>query len=137
MRPCRQTPELRAKQLKQDNASRRRRYAENKEKRLEENREWKKRNADKVRTYNRNRKSLVRATGSFTFSEIELILQEQGNKCPGCFKTFSDDLPFTLDHFVPLSRGGSNTASNIQLMCRTCNCSKRHSLWTEWIKTNG
>lgn len=31
----------------------------------------------------------------------------------------------TLDHFVPLSKGGTNTLGNLRLACAKCNNDKR------------
>ena len=134
MRPCRATPELREKELKRDNASRRRRYAENKEKRLAANREWKRANQEKIYLSNSKRRALLReAVGYHSLNDLLLIREEQGNKCPGCLSLFTDDLPATIDHFVPLSKGGSNWADNTQLLCRPCNCSKKDKLWKDWV----
>lgn len=117
------------------NANRRKRYsedAEGREKRLAANRQWKRDNPEKVRANNRNRKSKFKTLGTFTNEELDIIREEQGNKCPGCFRVFSEELPESIDHFVPISKGGSNYASNIQLLCLFCNCSKNDKLWKEW-----
>lgn len=115
----------------------RKRYLENEKHRenlLKENREWKKNNLEKVAIINLNRYLKLRSIeGSLTYSEILNILEEQGGKCPGCLKDFSEDLPYTIDHFIPISKGGINHSNNIQLLCRPCNCSKRASLWSDWI----
>ena len=105
-------------------------YTRHRERVLEQNRIWKRNNRLKVRASNRARKTALKnIEGSFTAADIELILSEQANKCPGCFEIM--DKP-TIDHFVPIARDGTNDRDNIQLMCQTCNCSKRHSLWHEW-----
>lgn len=63
------------------------------------------------------------AEGTHTASEVSALFAKQRGKCAGC----SCKLPksFHKDHVVPLSRGGSNWISNIQLMCGSCNSSKR------------
>jgi 5-methylcytosine-specific restriction endonuclease McrA len=33
-------------------------------------------------------------------------------------------LQITLDHVIPLTRGGAHTASNLRVACRSCNSSK-------------
>lgn len=42
------------------------------------------------------------------------------NKCKYCKST--DEL--TIDHKIPLSKGGSNAPGNIQTLCRLCNQTK-------------
>jgi len=133
MRPCRATPELRAKDLARDNETRRQRYADNKEKRLAANREWKRANREKIYVNNSNRRALLKdAIGYHSLDDLLLIRDEQGSKCPGCLRTFGDEIKATVDHFVPLSRGGTNYPANIQLLCGSCNCSKNDKLWHEW-----
>jgi hypothetical protein len=43
----------------------------------------------------------------------------------------SDELH--MDHVVPRSRGGPDTASNIVMACRPCNFEKRDSTASEWL----
>lgn len=42
----------------------------------------------------------------------------------------------TLDHVVPLKRGGSHGIGNLVAACRTCNSSKGAKLLVEWRKSN-
>jgi 5-methylcytosine-specific restriction endonuclease McrA len=32
----------------------------------------------------------------------------------------------TIDHVIPLARGGTHEPSNVRLACRSCNCGKAH-----------
>lgn len=38
----------------------------------------------------------------------------------------------SLDHIVPLSKGGTNTWSNIQWICQKCNRYRRNSTCQQW-----
>jgi len=49
-----------------------------------------------------------------------LVWNRDGGKCVKCGGT--ENLEF--DHIIPLSKGGSNTARNIQLLCEHCNRGK-------------
>jgi hypothetical protein len=52
------------------------------------------------------------------------VWRRDGGRCVRCGAT--DDLEF--DHIIPFSKGGANTVSNIQLLCRRCNRAKRDSI---------
>ena len=67
------------------------------------------------------------AQGSFTFEQWVEVVEKQGDKCVICKNKFSNELPPTIDHIVPLSKGGSNDISNIQALCGRCNSSKGNS----------
>jgi len=38
----------------------------------------------------------------------------------------------TMDHIVPISRGGQSTKGNVVASCKKCNNAKRHLLPMEW-----
>ncbi len=38
----------------------------------------------------------------------------------------------TMDHVVPISRGGRSTKGNVVPACKTCNTKKKQMLPTEW-----
>ena len=64
------------------------------------------------------------AFGKITREEWLTKCAECGNKCVRCglFKAL------TIDHIIPLSKGGSNTIDNIQPLCKKCNSSKNNRL---------
>ncbi|TFD80751.1 HNH endonuclease [Cryobacterium sp. Sr8] len=53
--------------------------------------------------------------------------QKQGRACAYC-----DQPSTTVDHVVPLVRGGTNYEGNLTPACRPCNSSKSGSLIIEW-----
>jgi len=52
------------------------------------------------------------------------VWRRDGAKCSRCGSR--EDLEY--DHIIPLSRGGSNTARNIELLCEECNRRKSNSI---------
>jgi 5-methylcytosine-specific restriction endonuclease McrA len=48
------------------------------------------------------------------------VFKRDGYRCRAC----GADVDLTVDHIVPVIHGGSNTESNLQTLCRTCNSRK-------------
>jgi len=67
------------------------------------------------------------AEGSFTTVEWLHVKRQQNNQCAHC-RIVAD---LTIDHILPLNRGGSNYISNIQGLCLSCNSRKQDRLETE------
>ena len=65
---------------------------------------------------------------SFSRKKLLAVYQQSNGVCVACGK--SDELE--VDHIIPLSRGGSNDLSNLQLLCSTCNRSKGAKTMQEW-----
>lgn len=84
---------------------------------------WKLENPEKYR--HKNRTSNVRrrqAIGSHTASDICDILKLQKGRCAICRDKLGKK--YHVDHIKPLSSGGTNDRSNLQITCEPCNLSK-------------
>ena len=55
--------------------------------------------------------------------------------CHYCGKTF-DPKELTLDHIVPVARGGKSTRGNVVPACKTCNSDKKYYTPAELILRN-
>ena len=58
--------------------------------------------------------------------------------CHYCNGTFAP-ADLTMDHLVPIIRGGKSTRSNVAPACKECNNKKRHMLpleWEEYVKSH-
>ncbi len=55
------------------------------------------------------------------------VFERDSYCCQSCRKT-NQETELTIDHIIPLARGGSNDLSNLQTLCRSCNLKKRHHL---------
>lgn len=51
--------------------------------------------------------------------------------CHYCGKTFAPD-ELTMDHLVPIVRGGKSTRGNVVPACKECNNRKKYLLPVEW-----
>lgn len=73
-----------------------------------------------------------RAKGSdscnVTVVEWMKIINDFGNRCAYCRKAGQ----MTIDHVVPLSRGGRHSISNLVPACRSCNKQKGSLTISEW-----
>lgn len=61
--------------------------------------------------------------GNFTESDWETMRAECNYTCLAC-KRPEPEIKLTIDHVIPLSRGGTHDKSNIQPLCGSCNSAK-------------
>ena len=86
-------------------------------------REWRAANGDKAKAIVHRRRSLKKASGGrYSAAEWNALVSHYGNKCLGCGR---DDLPLTVDHIIPIAKGGRSDIDNLQPLCRACNSRKR------------
>jgi 5-methylcytosine-specific restriction enzyme A len=55
--------------------------------------------------------------------------------CHYCSKTFSKE-ELTMDHKLPLARGGKSTKGNLVVSCKACNSDKKYLTPAELILRN-
>lgn len=65
--------------------------------------------------------------GNLTRDDIARMRHEQRGRCVYCMSRGK----LSLDHKIPLSKGGTNDADNVQLLCISCNARKSDLLWEE------
>ena len=58
------------------------------------------------------------------------------NICFYCEECFPARL-LTMDHVVPLSKGGLSVKSNLVPCCKSCNSKKKNFMPTEWLEFLG
>lgn len=109
-------------------------YVLNAEKHAANGRAWREANPSLVSAKAARRRALeANAEGEFSEEEWTALLLHFGPHCPSC----GEIRPLTVDHVVPLSWGGSNWISNIQPLCRACNCRKRDLHATRYPRWEG
>ena len=96
----------------------------------ENQRRWRANNPMAASAAQDRRRALeLNAPGEWTRDDVREILKSQGRFCFYCQCRLTK---FQCDHFIPLSRGGSNGPENIVLSCGPCNFSKGAKMPWEW-----
>lgn len=86
---------------------------------------WIKAHPEKKREYDGRRRVRLGRGESFTAAEWAACKWLFGGVCLRCGATEN----LSVDHVIPLCRGGDNAAGNLQPLCRRCNSKKRHNVW--------
>lgn len=127
------------RQWRQENVDRARecdraRYAKNPDRWRESAKRWLANNPEKIAEYNSARRARKQgAEGRYTADDVARIFAMQKGRCACCGKR----RPLTVDHIVPLSRGGTNWPSNLQGACHSCNSRKNARDPIEFMQSMG
>jgi 5-methylcytosine-specific restriction endonuclease McrA len=104
-------------------------YQEHKQLMIDRAKVWKANNKEKVqintRAYTSRRNNAI---GQFSTKDFLKLKHNLLNLCGYCGINQAD----TIDHVIPLSRGGSNYIGNIMPACGKCNYSKQCKTIIEW-----
>lgn len=91
---------------------------------------------------NHRRRAIKRSVATEPYSLAE-IAERDGNRCGLCRRKVRMDVPFpkvgspTIDHIIPLAKGGDDTRRNVQLAHLGCNSSKRTRAMGEQLRLVG
>lgn len=83
----------------------------------------------------RRRARLLSVGGKHTAKDIVDLLKQQRGKCAYCKNVVR--YKYHVDHIMPVSLGGDNDRSNLQILCPGCNQSKHASHPIEFAKRLG
>ena len=56
------------------------------------------------------------------------IKEKWNYECAYC----GSDIDLTIDHVIPRSKGGKDSAENMVCCCHECNQDKAHTPWKDW-----
>ena len=76
-----------------------------------------------ARVQKHNRRALAKNAGHYTAKEARDLVASSNGECYWCESSIEED-DMHLDHYYPLSKGGSNNIDNIVVSCSHCNLSK-------------
>jgi 5-methylcytosine-specific restriction endonuclease McrA len=109
----------------------RRSYVKNPKRHVARALRWAKNNPEAMSAARDRRRAMeLQAEGVYTKEDVRRLLQQNGRVCFYCSTTLAK---FHIDHFIPLSRGGSNGPDNLRLSCPSCNYSKGAKMPWDWM----
>ena len=80
-----------------------------------------------------HRRRALNSEGHYTETQLQARIDFYGRRCYlcGCDWDALSSFDKTIDHVIPLSRGGTNWPANLRPACRSCNSSKFTSSYRE------
>lgn len=91
--------------------------------------EWKRANPERLRDYTHRRRALKAASVSSAINYDDLW-HACGGSCPDCGCVIERNAPWpteafaSIDHIIPLSKGGAHEQANLRYTCLPCNLKK-------------
>ena len=87
------------------------------------------------RVMHKRRARMIHAEATLTLEQWDAVIKLEDNRCNICKRKFTKGRPPTIDHIIPLSKGGGLTFENVQALCRSCNSAKHAKLDLNFIQT--
>lgn len=117
-------------------ASGAKRYQKKRDSILARNKIWIRTNRELARVACARRRSRRNGSiGSHTATDIQILLKLQRGRCAACFEPLRGK--YHVDHREPLSRGGSNDPTNLQLLHPRCNHEKHAKDPVDFMRSRG
>lgn len=114
------------------------RSAEDRAKHAAYQRAWEAANREKMLVIWRNKRARrAKAEGRHSLQDILRIERAQKGRCAYCRRKLGKRVQKQIDHIMPLAKGGSNNARNIQLACDDCNFEKRAQHPIDFARSRG
>lgn len=85
---------------------------------------WRKSNKEQITVHTGYVRATPGVSANLTVTEWKDILKKYNHSCICCGKS-RKEATITMDHIIPLSKGGTHTKENVQPLCKECN-SKKH-----------
>lgn len=100
-------------------------------------REWARVHPEEVKLAKKAYKANRRLSGPLKIkpSIVKRVFMRFNGKCLYCGKGIG--LDYHLDHYLPISKGGTNDERNLVISCPACNLKKGNKAPREWWKTIG
>lgn len=106
------------------------RYKQNPQRAADVNRKWRAKNRDKVSEWYRDYHARRRSASVVERVVLSELTRRHGSRCYLCDRMLGSK-HVTIDHVIPLIRGGEHSYRNCRPCCRSCNSRKGHRLWSE------
>jgi len=113
---------------KEENKQRTSNYRKNNPEKVRQTKaNYRKNNPEAVQKHRMTRRARKAQNGVFKVSNKELG-KLMNSPCVMCGSTQQ----ITIDHIIPIARGGTHSVGNLQTLCKKCNSSKQDKVMTEW-----
>jgi 5-methylcytosine-specific restriction endonuclease McrA len=115
---------FRAANIERLNAKAREYAAQHKEERAAYLLQWQRANREKTAEYRSRRYARERGAGEIERIDRTAIYDRDGGRCHICERKVAK-ADFTLDHLIPVARGGPHISINLRVAHRSCNSRMR------------